>query len=92
LYKEKIANLKLNLDGEWKNPSEKRKQEEKPEVIIKYCEPTNRLFFNPITAEELRAADLDNIGPLRFTRADIYKLVDYEADKIERLIQNKING
>ena len=46
----------------------------------------NKLGLAALTETRLITAGLGNIGPFRFSRAEIYKLAEDEANKIEELI------
>jgi hypothetical protein len=86
LFQTKLENLKKSQSSQWRDPEQKINHESKRSVIIKYCEPTSKLGLNALTENKLIAAGLGNIGPFKFTHAEIYKLDEEQADKIEVLI------
>ena len=88
LFQTKLDDLKQGQAHDWSDPEQKRNHESKRSVIIQYCEPTNKLYLNALTENKLIAAGLGDIGPFKFTHAEIYKLNEEQADKIEELINS----
>jgi hypothetical protein len=87
-FQGKLDYLKQREAKYWSNLEQKTNHESKRAVIIKYCEPTNKLGLNALTENKLFSAGLGNIGPFKFTNAEIYKLDEEHAYKIEGLIKN----
>jgi hypothetical protein len=82
----KIARLMKQDSGAWLDPKEEQHQKSKRTVLITYLES---YALNPLTAEELTAAGLSSVGPLRFHHSDIYCLSDAECRKIETLLKGR---
>jgi len=85
-FQGKLDYLKQRESKYWRDLEQKKNHEAKRSVIIKYCEPTNKLGLAALTETRLITTGLGNIGPFRFSRAEIYKLAEDEANKIEELI------
>lgn len=81
-----IEKLKKRDAGAWQDRKVEEHQKSKPAILIKYA---LSIAMNPLTAEELQHAGLGNIGVLRFPHADIYRLTDVEANRIETLVRSR---
>ena len=82
----RIDKLKRLDVGKWRNHDVEQHQKSKPSLLIQYidCYATN-----PLTVDDLIMAGLPNLGPLRFSHSEIYKLGESDALRIEALLRDK---
>jgi hypothetical protein len=70
----------------WADREAETHQKQKPILLIRY----DANVSPPLTAEEAIKAGLEELGVLRFTHADIYKLSDREAVQIEGMLRGRL--
>ncbi len=81
-----IDELKRQDIGKWRNPDVERHQKSKHSLLIRYigCYSTN-----PLNIDDLITAGMVNIGPLRFSHSEIYKLTEPDALRIKSILEDK---